>query len=390
MSQTYVTPKEAGYEESRIIVLDHFLSEQIDKDVLYGASYCMARNGKFFSKNALGRFSNGTMQENSLKTDSIFPIASITKFITATAFFRLVEDGKVRLSQPVSDFIEEFLEPPFHQITLTHLLSHTSGFGVDYGTLPSNGCPNVYECIDKEFSSGGRNWIKASLKSGLYFETGMQWGYSTFGFHILGEIIQRISGEKLTDFIHKNILEPCEMTSSFYTLPIDAISRTTFYNEYQRSRLMEAQESSINKIENKENLWNLIPPGGSGLYSTPEDLVKFGTMLSLGGYYNGTRVIGRKTIEKMTRTYTKEHVKDYCWGQNGVYRRYGLGPDKRFNDDFIYSEDTYGHEGSGRCNLVIDQKEQFVVAYFIPYVKIDLWDAVPLWNTLEIMWSGIL
>ena len=92
----------------------------------------------------------------------------------------------------------------------------------------------------------------------------------------------------------------------------------------------------------------------------------------------------------MTRTYTKEHVKDYCWGQNGVYRRYGLGPDKRFNDDFIYSEDTYGHEGSGRCNLVIDQKEQFVVAYFIPYVKIDLWDAVPLWNTLEIMWSGIL
>lgn len=390
MSQTYVTPKEAGYEESRITILNQFFREQMDKDVLYGASYCMARKGKIFCKNALGRFSNEAKDANSLQTDSIFRIASISKFITATAFFRLVEDGKVRLSQLVSDFIEEFLEPPFHQITLTHLLSHTSGFGVDYGTLPSNGCPNVYECIDKEFSSGGRNWIKASLKSGLYFEHGMQWGYSTFGFDILGEIIQRVSGEKLTDFIHKNILEPCEMTSSFYTVPVDAIPRTTFYDDYQRSILRKVQDGTLNQIENKDNLWDLIPPGGSGLYSTPEDLVKFGTMLSLGGYYNGKRVIGRKTIEKMTSTYTKEHVKDYCWGQNGAYRRYGLGPDKRLNDDFIYSEDTYGHEGAGRCNLVIDPKEQFVVAYFIPYVKPEQWDAVPLWNSLEIMWSGIL
>ena len=395
MSKACVTPKEVGYDESRINILNRFFDELIDKGVLYGASYCMAKNGTIFTKNALGKSSNETKDENSLHTDSIFQVASISKFITATALFRLVEDGKIRLSQPVSDFIDEFLEPPFHQITLTHLLSHTSGFGVDYGALPSNGCPNIYECIEEEFRAGGRNWVLASLKSGLYFEPGTQWGYSTFGYHLLGEIIQRVSGEELTKFVHKNILDPCDMTSSFYELPADMIPRATYYNNYQKSKLDSfsqgsKQKSNSNINHSDDNPWNLIPFGGSGLYSTPEDLVKFGMMLSMGGYYNGIRVIGRKAIEKMTRTYTKEQVKDFCWGQAGVYRRYGLGPDKRFNDDFIYSEDTYGHEGSGRCNLVIDPKEQFVVSYFVPYVNQDVWDAVPLWNTMEIMWSGII
>lgn len=100
-------------------------------------------------------------------------------------------------------------------------------------------------------------------------------------------------------------------------------------------------------------------------------------------------MLSRKAVEKMTRTYTKENVKDYCWCQPGEYRPYGLGPDKRCGDDFIYSPGTYGHEGAGRCNLVIDPVERLVISYFTPYVREEVWDAVPVWNSLAIMWSGL-
>ena len=388
----YETPYTYGevlYDGSRIDVLNQHFQKMMEKKQLQGATYCMARSGKKFVENSLGNlsFEDG---KRPMLPDSIFRIASITKLITATAIFRLIEDGLFRLDQPVKDILEEFQQGPFQEIQIAHLLSHTSGLQPDPGCFnnPYFLCP--WDFIGIGFKEQDEKWLKNALHSGLRTKPGTEWAYSTFGFVVLGEIITRTTGIHCEEFIMNELVKKCEMQDTSFKNEnlLDKSDRFVMVNQRQKEYIEHLKQGKEQELDDEDKLWKTVPDTGGGLLSTASDLVKFGTMLEQEGYYGNHRVIGRKTIEKMTSRFTGSDIKDYCWGAPGVERAYGFGPDLRSNSGTLYSKGTYFHEGAGACCLMIDPVEHLVAAWYVPFLN-DAWYAEGLYNAANIMWSGL-
>lgn len=379
-------PEDVGYDPARIAAVNKHFEELIDKKKIFSANYCMARDGKVFADNALGRLCYREDDKRELKPDTIQRIASITKLFTSVAIWQLVENGKLRVNQRVGEIIEEFDTPPFNEITIAHLLSHTSGMHPDGGCFPNKYFQSPWHFIMED---KGKNWIAAALKCGMRMKPGQEWAYNSFGFVILGEIITRVSGQFANDYIVERIIKPCGLKDTgFDYLHKEIVSRANIMNEEEEKFINSFLDGSF-KEDEENKLWSKLPGTGGAIFSTAYDLCRFGTMLQQNGYIDGVRILGRKAIEKMTTLYTAPHIKDYCWNAGGPYREYGLGPDMRCNDASLYTKGTFFHEGSGGCCLIIDPKEKLVAAWFIPFVN-DVWSPEPLYNAAAVMWSGLI
>lgn len=383
--ETRYKPVDVGYDESRIDALNKHFEALVEKKQIIAASYCLARDGKVFAYNSVGKLSYREEDNRELRPDTIIRIASITKLFCSVAIWKLVEDGKLRVNQKVGEIIPQFNEKPFDEITIAHLLSHTSGLQSDYGTFENKYFVSPWDFIDK---LRDEDWITASLRAGLRKKPGEEWAYCSFGFVILGEVITRISGEFANDYIMEHIVKPCGLKDTgFDYRNKEVLKRTNIPNEGREKFIDEVLSDTFVENESHER-FDQIPSTGGGLYSTPYDLVRFGTMLQQGGYIDGVRVIGRKAIEKMTSQCTGPEIKDYCWNAGGAHRDYAYGPDLRCNDASLYSKGTFFHEGAGGCCLIIDPVEKLVAAWFIPFVN-NGWGSEPLYNAAAIMWSGL-
>ena len=378
--ETPFSVNDVGYYEDRLNVLNNHFAKMIEAKELQGANYCLARDGKVFVNTALGKLCYKDDDNRPLLPDTIHNLASITKLFCATAIFKLVEDGKIRLDQTIGEFISEFSNPPFNKINIAHLLSHTSGLPADEGCFENKYFKSPWYYID---TAKDENWIKAALSCGMRNEPGKEWAYCTFGYQILGEVISKASGVFANDYIIENIVRPCNMTDTKYNLSVDDAKRHCV-----PSQRIEKHMAAILSGEKSDTIWDKVPLTGYGLNSTATDLCKFGTMLLNKGTYEGTRVISRKAIEKMTALYTTPDIRDYCWGAGGVIREYGLGPDLRCNLASLYGKGTFFHEGAGGCCLIVDPAEKLVAAWFVPFVN-DVWCAHSLYNVSAIRWSGL-
>lgn len=380
---TKYKPEEVGYDEERLQTLNDHFEDLICKKKIQCANYCMARDGKVFAYNAVGKLSFREEDTRPLLPDSINRIASIGKLFTSVAIWKLVENGKLRVNQRVGEIIEEFNEKPFNDITIAHLLTHTSGMHPDEGCFENKYFVSQWTFVDH---CEGKNWIAASLQCGMRKKPGEEWAYCSFGFVILGEIITRVSGMRAEAYITEHIIKPCGLKDTGYELTDkNIVSRMMIPHENREKFIKDILNDTFKK---QESFWDAIPKTSGGIYSTVYDLCRFGTMLLQDGYIDGIRVIGRKAIEKMTTLYTAPHIKDYCWGSGGMYREYGLGPDMRCNDASLYSKGTFFHEGAGGCSLIIDPVEKLVAAWFIPFIE-DVWSPEPLYNAAAVMWSGL-
>ena len=387
--QTPFTPKDVGYRAERLDVLHTHFEKMIERDEIQAASYCIARDGKVFAQASLGKFCYRADDTRELQPDSIHKIASVTKLFCAVAIFKLAEDGKLRVAQKVGEFIEEFSHPPFDEITIAHLLSHTSGMQADPGSFENPYFTSPWNFIQHGFENGDDNWVKNSLKSGMRKKPGTEWAYCTFGFVILGEIISRVSGMFADDYIMENIVNPCEMqnTGFAHNISADHASRLILTGE-RREEMVRSILAGTADADESEKKWKRIPSTGGGLYSNASDLIKFGTMLLQNGNYNGKYIISRKAVERMTTRFTTPDIKDYCWNAGGVERPYALGPDMRNDQNYISSKGTYFHEGAGACCLFVDPAEKLVASWFVPF-KHDNWYAHGLYNVSSIILSGL-
>jgi len=232
-----------------------------------------------------------------VRIDSIFGIASMTKAITTVAALQLVEQGKAQLEGPVSKYLPQLadlevlegfdpagkpmLRPARTQITLKHLLTHTSGLCYD------NWDPNMFRYTSQV------NGPAAAGKIGpLMFEPGARWQYGQ-GVDWAGRLVEAISGMSLEDYFQAKILGPLEMRDTSYIIPAAKFDRLV--SRYQRQ-----EDGSL-----KQDPRTLPPPpktfnGGGGLYSTVGDYVRFMQMiLGRGRGVNHARILQPKTVESM-------------------------------------------------------------------------------------------
>ncbi len=375
------TPELAGYDSSRIEALNMHLWKMIDDKRLMGASYCIARNDKVIANNALGYNSYKREQGGLMKPDTVMRIASVTKFITTVAVFKLVEDGYIRPDEQMSRYIPQMDKEPFKAITIAQVLSHSSGlpFGSDEATNP-------FAYIDK--CKKGEDWIEAGLKAGVSCKPGEQWIYSTFGFVLLGALIRNVTAVKAEEYITKNILEPLGMKDSSFS-PGPELGRRHLrqFEEYEKD--IDNMISGISDPETENSIWSEVPQTGGGLHSTAMDLSRFARMLCNGGRFGNVRILGKMAIEKM-RTKYLFNVPDYCWGANNKDRLYGMGPDLRRGDAIITSPDFFFHEGWGYLSVVIDPREKLSAVWMVPYTDGNVWYPESLLNVKNIIWSGLI
>jgi len=314
--------------------IDNIINEAIEENDIPGAVALIAHKGKVVYQKAFGKAD--TESNRAMKTDDIFRIASQTKAITSTAVMMLWEKGLFRLDDPISKYIPEFrkatildsfnesdstytTKPANTQITIRHLLSHTSGIG--YGVI--DGDPRFKKMYAKagitDLFTTENISIAQSVKKlaalPLHHEPGSKFTYSE-GLDVLGYFIEIISGQPFDEFLREHIFDPIGMADTWFYLP-----------ESKHSRLVNVQHKKDGQWKNyPKTFYDTDYPikgakrffsGGAGLSSTAADYAKFLQMYIDGGVANGHRILGRITI----RTIMANQIKD-SWGDGG--KHYGL------------------------------------------------------------------
>jgi CubicO group peptidase (beta-lactamase class C family) len=340
-------PREAGFDETRLAVLERHFGSRIEDGKIQGASYLLARNGKVFAHKAAGRRTPAP-DSDPLRTDHIKTIASISKVFTATAIMKLVEDGVLWLDQSVKTILKEFDTPMHGDIRLCHLLTHTSGLPADGGFFGDPYPINRWEKMKR------KDWIRKAVLTGLVpFKPGEQWAYSSISYCVLAEIVSRVSGVHYNEFVQERIFRPLGMERSFLEPPESLWPEICYTGKWQDKWMRSTHERKG------------APNGGGGVFSTLHDLFKFGQCFLNGGEYAGTRILGPKTAREMMRNQLSG-VYAYHWGRNIRDMRHGLGWG-HYCDGSTVGPATVNHEGYGWCALYVDPAEQFIYVNFIAY-----------------------
>jgi CubicO group peptidase (beta-lactamase class C family) len=309
---SYGTALEAGMSDERLARIDSMCISAIKNGDLPGIVALVARNGKIVYNKAFG--SSNAETKKALRTDDIFRLASQSKSITATAVMMLWEEGKFRLDDPVSKYIPEFKNPVVldslledgtyfstpadKEISIRHLLTHTSGIG--YGVIDGDArFKKIYEkagIIDlfttKDISIGQNIRKLAALP--LHHNPGTKFTYSE-SYDVLGYFIEVMSGMPFDQFLRTHIFDPLGMDDTWFYLP-----------DSKANRLVAVQSKEDGKWKNYPvTFYDTDYPikgakqffsGGAGLCSTAEDYANFLQMYLNHGVYNGKRLLSRTTV----------------------------------------------------------------------------------------------
>lgn len=234
-----------------------------------------------------------------VKTDSIFAIASMTKAITSVAALQLVEQGKVHLDGDAAKYLPQLsglkvftgfdekhwpqFRPAKTQVTLKHLLTHTSGF-----------CYDRWDEGMFAFSEWqGKNSVAAGGVGPLMFEPGSRWQYGQ-GIDWAGRLVEVVSGMSLEDYFQSKILRPLEMADTSFILPEFKFERWVTRSERDAAGALLPNQRKQPVAPKSYN-------GGGGLYSTTADYVRFMQMILGGGRgVNGARIVSAATVKAMS------------------------------------------------------------------------------------------
>src|SRR5437016_13567372 len=190
-------PASVGMSAERLARMDSIIRESIEKKELPGAVVLVARHEKVVWRKAYGARAIEPQRET-MTTDTIFDLASLTKVVaTTTSIMILIEQGKIRLSDPVVQFIPEMKGEGRDAITIEHLLTHMTGFAPDFDL--------------RDRWSGYDEAMKRLYREALRNQPGTRFVYSDINFIALGEVVHRVSGLMLDEFARRNIFVPLGM-----------------------------------------------------------------------------------------------------------------------------------------------------------------------------------
>jgi CubicO group peptidase (beta-lactamase class C family) len=359
------TPTGAGLDPERLKLIRPRLQELVDDQTIPGAVALVARHGKTATLEAVGW--SDVEGKKPMAADSIFQIMSMTKNFTGVAIMMLVEEGRIELRRPVSDYLPEFKEqlveerlpngntsthPPAQRPTVWQLMVHTSGLAGDPdGELQDNPRTLRVPLADAVRYYGSRQRLQ--------FEPGTRWRYSNMGIAALGRIIEVVSGEEYSHFIETRILNPLGMKDTFFFPPEAKKGRIALVYKHVGGKLTRSGAEILAGDPAKYRAGAKYPAPEFGLYSTAPDLLNFYQMLLAGGTYKDRRYLSRQSIETMTRVFTPDVNPSGWLGGTG----YGLTfevVDKPEGTLLLHSPGSYGHGGAFGTEGWMDPKNDLI------------------------------
>ena len=387
-----VKPEEVGMSSERLLRIDQMLERRIAAGQMSGAVAIVARKGKIVHLTAKGVADLESKQ--SVTPATMFRVASMTKPVTSVAVMMMIEEGKIRLNDPVSRYIPEFKgqkvavaapAPPSEtpapaagerggrggganaggrggqrgappnfttvaaerEVTIKDLLTHVSG--LSSGAMSNS----TVQSIARKPGEKLADYIPRLGTTTLEFQPGSRWAYSAQAGHdTLGRIVEIASGERLDRYLRARIFDPLAMKDiTFWPTDAQWPRVATFYRA-EGGRLVKAA------TPNDTSSRNVYFRGSGGLYSTAEDYMPFGLMLANGGELNGRRVLSRKSVEMMTAVHAPDTLPGLPPG--GAY---GLSVRVVTNHALggtLLSDGTYGWTGAQGTHFFVDPKEGVV------------------------------
>jgi CubicO group peptidase (beta-lactamase class C family) len=364
----HAKPESLGLSASRLQRMSDVFQREIDKGTIPGATIMVARGGQIGWFDALGK--QDPAKPAAMTRETIFRIFSMTKPIVSTGVMMLLEEGQFLLDDPLTKFIPEFadqkvgienngkldLVPLKRPITIQDLLRHTSG--ITYEHTGNGLVQQLYQqshVRSRKIDNAEHAALVASLP--LICQPGTEWNYSR-STDILGRIIEVVSGKSLGAFLDRRILAPLQMTE------------TAFYTGAENAARLAEPFAADPWTGDKVQLFNMLEKpamesGGGGLVSTTMDYARFCQMLLNGGELDGTRIIGRKTLEFMASDHLDPTVKiqgtltqpGHSFGLGfGVRTQAGIAPFSGSVGQFFWS-------GIGGTFFWIDPKEDLFVIF---------------------------
>ena len=373
------SPKpEFSLSADRLGRVDRVLQKYIDDNRVAGVVALVLQDGKPAYERAFGWADKEAGRK--MTSDTIFRIASQTKAFTSTAVLALVEEGKIGITEPVSDFIPTFAKttvavktangvdivPAKRRITIADLLTHTAG--ISYGTDAQVAA--LYQAKGLG-PAAGNGWYTAD-KDEPICETMERLGTLPFvaqpgeayvyGYNIdiLGCVVEKASGMPLDEFIRTRITEPLGLKDTRFFLPPAQRDRlAAVYATGPGGTLVRAPEGSKGQGHYVDGPRKSFA-GGAGLLSTAHDYARFLEMIRNGGVLDGVRILGNRTVQLMTTNQSGG-----LHSSTGLGFGFGFETVDRYGAKGMAAVGTFGWGGAYGSSYEVDPADHLVVVFMI-------------------------
>ncbi len=317
------TTDAAPAEDARLASVDQIMKAAVTRGVIPGGVVLVGHNGEVVYRKAFGMRSLEPARE-AMTVDTIFDLASMTKCVaTATAVMKLVQEGKIRLNDPVAAYLPEFAKNGKGNITIRQLLTHFSGLGADLGL--------------KTAWQGRAAAFRLAMDAQPIFPPGARFVYSDINFETLGFVVEKVSGMSLDEYTAKEIFEPLGMRETRFLPPAEWRARIapTEYDEHHRMMRGMVHDPTAQRMGGVA--------GHAGLFSTADDLAKYARDL-----LTGFHVLTPLSVEKMSTPQQPPTA--------SVLRGLGWDIDSPFssNRGEFFPVGSFGHTGFTGTSIWID------------------------------------
>jgi CubicO group peptidase (beta-lactamase class C family) len=352
-------PEEVGFSSERLRRIHDTIQRHIDGGNITGAVTLVASRGRIAHFEAHGLMDLASKKP--IAKDSVFRIMSMTKPVTAVAVMMMEEEGKLRVTDPVSKFIPAFKQlqvgddrvPAQREITLADLLTHTSG---------------IVSSVERRPDDTLATLVPRLAAVPLRFQPGTNWAYSGLaGPDVLARIVEIVSGQSYDRFLRTRLFDPLGMKDTSH-----------FPTEAQRPRVVTLYSRTPNGFVPTDNAdrhsSRTYFSGSAGLVSTAEDYLQFAQMLSNGGELNGRRLLEAETVRRISTNYAGEMFNGKV---NFPSRGFGFGYLVALVQDtraagWHLPDGSFGWFGAYGSQVWINPKEQLVTLLMIQNLVYDV------------------
>ena len=345
-----------------------------------GAQIALAYQGSLvweqsFGLARIGQGHDADTHAVSADNQSVWLLYSNTKIIMATLLWKLHEQGKLRFTDRVTDYLPEFAKNGKEAITLFQVITHQGGF--PDGDVPS-ATWNDHDRVRQAVCDFNLQWIPGSRIS--YHGLSAHW--------VLAMVVEAVTGKDFRDVIRSEVLEPLGLANDLFVgLPTSQTSRMAFLYEPDAKSPKELRLRS----ESTDRVWQEAGVPGGGAYGTARGMVALYQMMLQGGTLNGVRLVSPRTLAYAIQNYTVDRVDEFM----GIPMHRGLGPHLRGTTigirglGSLAKPDTFGHGGVGTSYCWADPQSGLSFAYITNARVPDPWHSIRLDQVSNLIHASI-